>query len=96
VTAPVDSTAPTVPTKLTATAVSSSQIDLAWTASTDAVGVVGYRIYRGGTLVGTASSTGYQDTGLARNTTYSYRVSAYDAANNESAKSATASAKTRR
>jgi hypothetical protein len=96
VTAPVDTTAPTVPTKLTATAVSSSQINLTWTASTDAVGVVGYRIYRNGTLIGSTGATSYQNTDLAVNTMYSYRVSAYDAANNESTKSATASAKTPR
>ena len=96
VTAPVDTTAPTVPTKLNATAVSSSQINLSWTASTDAVGVAGYRIYRNGTLIASTSSTSYQNTGLASNTTYSYRVSAYDAANNASAQSSPASAKTRR
>ena len=96
VTAPVDTTAPTVPTKLTATAVSLSQINLTWTASTDAVGVVGYRIYRNGTLIGSTGATTYQNTDLAANTMYSYRVSAYDAANNESAKSATASEKTPR
>ena len=43
-----DITTPTVPTGLTATAVSSSQINLSWTASTDNVGVAGYKIYRGG------------------------------------------------
>ena len=96
VTAPVDTTAPTVPTKPNATAVSSSQIDLSWTASTDAVGVAGYRIYRSGTLIANTSSTSYQNTGLASNTTYSYRVSAYDAADNASAQSSPASAKTRR
>ena len=87
VTAPVDTTAPTVPTKLNATAVSSSQINLSWTASTDAVGVAGYRIYRNGTLIASTSSTSYQNTGLASNTNYSYRVSAYDAADNASAQS---------
>lgn len=96
VTAPVDTTAPTVPTKLNATAVSSSQINLSWTASTDAVGVTGYRIYRNGTLIASSSSTSYQSTGLASNTNYSYRVSAYDAANNASAQSSPASAKTKR
>ena len=96
VTAPVDTTAPTVPTKLNATAVSSSQINLSWTASTDAVGVTGYRIYRSGTVIASTSSTSYQSTGLASNTNYSYRVSAYDAANNASAQSSPASAKTKR
>ena len=46
------------------------QINLSWTASTDAVGVAGYRIYRNGTLIASTSSTSYQNTGLASNTTY--------------------------
>jgi hypothetical protein len=41
-----DTIAPSVPTSLTATAVSSSQINLSWNASTDNVGVTGYRLER--------------------------------------------------
>jgi len=48
---PPDATPPTVPTGLTATAASTSQINLVWTASTDNVGVTGYRVYRDGTLL---------------------------------------------
>jgi len=40
---------PSTPTGLLASAVSSSQINLSWTASTDNVGVTGYRVYRAGT-----------------------------------------------
>ena len=47
-TTPTDTTPPSVPSP-TATAVSSSQINLSWTASTDSVGVTGYKIYRNGT-----------------------------------------------
>jgi len=39
---PSDTTPPSTPTNLTAAAVSSSQINLSWTASTDNVGVTGY------------------------------------------------------
>ena len=46
-----DAEAPTTPTNLTATAISSSQIDLSWNASTDNMGVAGYEIYRNGTLL---------------------------------------------
>ena len=46
-----DAEAPTTPTNLTATAVSASRIDLSWDASTDNVGVAGYKIYRDGSLV---------------------------------------------
>jgi chitodextrinase len=45
-TAGPDTTPPSAPTGLTATAVSTSRIDLAWTASTDNVGVAQYRIER--------------------------------------------------
>jgi parallel beta-helix repeat protein len=90
-----DTEAPTVPTGLAATAVSSSQIDLTWNASTDNVGVVGYRIFRNGTLSDSTSGTSHSDTGLSPSTTYTYSVRAYDAAGNTSGASASASATTR-
>jgi len=89
-----DTTAPSTPTNLTATAISSSQINLTWTASTDNVGVMGYQVFRNGTQVGTPSGTSYNDTGLTAGTSYSYTVKAVDAANNVSAISNTASATT--
>jgi chitodextrinase len=89
-----DTTAPSVPTGLAATGVSSTQISLAWNASTDNVGVTGYNIYRGGTKINTTGSTSFTDSGLAPSTSYSYTVSAYDAAGNTSAQSASASATT--
>ena len=49
-----DITPPTAPTGLTATGVSTTQINLSWTASTDNVGVTGYRVFRNGTQVGDA------------------------------------------
>jgi glucose/arabinose dehydrogenase/chitodextrinase len=89
-----DTTPPATPTGLTATAVSSSRIDLSWAASTDNVGVVGYKVFRNGSQVGTTTTTTYQDTGLTPSTTYTYAVSAYDAAGNTSGQSAPASATT--
>lgn len=89
-----DTTPPSVPTGLSATAISSSQINLSWTASTDNVGVTGYKVYRGGSQIGTTASTTYQDTGLAASTSFTYTVAAYDAAGNTSAQSAGASATT--
>jgi len=81
-----DATAPSVPTNLSATAISSTRIDLAWTASTDNVGVTGYKIYRNGAQIGTSATTAYSDTTCSSGQTYSYQVSAYDARSNESAK----------
>ena len=89
-----DTSAPTVPTGLTANAVSTTQIDLAWNASTDNVGVAGYRITRNGTAIGTTAATTYSNTGLSAGTTYTYTVAANDAAGNFSAESSAASATT--
>jgi len=86
-----DTTVPTVPANLTATAVSSTQINLTWTASTDNVGVAGYIVYRYGASlwhVRQVATNSLSDTGLVASTQYCYQVSAYDAVGNESGKSA--------
>jgi hypothetical protein len=67
---------------------------LSWTASTDNLGVAGYNIYQNNIQIGTTANTSYQSTGLKANTSYSYRVAAYDAAGNTSAKSWGVTAKT--
>lgn len=97
----VDGLAPTAPSSLTATAVSTSQINLSWTASTDAVGVTGYKIYRCAGLacvptvqIATSVTNSHSNTGLTASTAYTYTVSAYDAAGNNSAQSASVSATT--
>jgi hypothetical protein len=79
-----DTTAPSTPTNLAVVA-GNAQNSLSWTASTDNVAVTGYKVRRGGTVVGTPTGTSYTDTGLTNGTTYSYTVSAVDAAANESA-----------
>ncbi|MCP5113738.1 MAG: fibronectin type III domain-containing protein, partial [bacterium] len=89
-----DSQAPTVPTNLSATTVSSSQINLSWNASSDNVGVTGYRIYRNGGQIASTASTSYSNSGLLPSTQYTYTVSAHDAANNSSSQSTPASATT--
>ena len=96
-----DTQAPTAPSNLTATAVSGSQINLSWTASTDNVGVTGYLVERcQGTgcssfaQIGTSAGTTYSDTGLTSSSSYSYRVRATDAAGNLSPYSNVASATT--
>jgi chitodextrinase len=90
-----DTTPPTAPTGLTATAPSGAQVNLSWTASTDNVGVTGYRIYRNGAfLANTGTTTSFTDATAAAGTTYSYQVSAVDAAANESARSNSASVTT--
>lgn len=89
-----DTIAPSVPQLLTATPASSSQINLRWSASTDNTSVSGYTIFRDGARVGSSPTPSYSDAGLASDRSYSYRVSAYDAAGNVSAQSAAATATT--
>lgn len=89
-----DDSAPSVPEGLSVTGVTSSSVSLAWDASTDDVGVAGYRVYRDGTMVAEVVDTTYADTELAADTAYVYEVTAYDAAGNESARSASVTATT--
>ena len=81
-----DSESPTVPANLRVVAVTTSTAQLAWDASTDNVGVVGYRVYRSGgsTPVATPAAPGFTDNGLAPSTDYTYRVAAVDAVGNAS------------
>jgi chitodextrinase len=68
---------PTAPTHLAATAVSNTQINLSWTASTDAVtGIKQYDVFRNGTQVGSSTTTSFGDSGLQLHTAYSYKVEA--------------------
>ena len=98
-----DTTPPTQPGTLTATAASGSEVDLSWGASTDNVGVTGYQVERcqgagcsNFTQIATTTGTGttYKDTSVSASTSYSYRVRATDAAGNLSPYSNTASATT--
>ena len=89
-----DTTPPSVPTGLTASGQSSSQVTLSWNASSDNVGVAGYHVYRNNALVGSTSTQSYTDSGLSASTTYSYSVAAFDAANNTSAVSPAVTATT--
>jgi len=89
-----DVTAPSVPTRLIATAVSSGEIDLAWSNSTDDVGVVSYPIYVDGVSIGKALGNGAPLFGFSPSTNYQFSVSACDVAGNCSAQSAAATATT--
>ncbi len=94
VTGSADVTPPSTPTGLSATAISTSQIDLSWTASTDDFAVIGYKVYRDTVHIATPTGTTFSDTGLIASTVYSYTVSATDFAGNESAQSATSTVTT--
>ena len=89
-----DTQAPTVPTGLAVTAVSGTQVNLAWNASTDNVGVTGYYVYLNDQPLATTTARSFSHTGLTAGNTYNYRVSAYDAVPNHSAWTAAVSATT--
>jgi hypothetical protein len=67
-------------------------LHVSWQATTDNIGVAGYRLYRNGQLIGTTAQTSFSDSGAAKGTAYSYTVSAFDAAGNVSVQSAAAQA----
>ncbi|SDY77573.1 Chitinase [Lysobacter sp. yr284] len=92
-----DTTPPSVPAGLVAASVTSSSINLSWSASTDNAGgsgVAGYDVYRNGALVGSPTGTSFSNTGLAASTAYTFRVRARDNAGNASAQGAQISATT--
>ncbi|MBB5965115.1 glycosyl hydrolase family 18 protein [Planomonospora venezuelensis] len=77
-------TPPTAPANLRSTAATTTSVSLQWNASTDDVGVTGYEVYRGGTLVATVTGTSHTDTGLTAKTEYAYTVRARDTAGQRS------------
>ncbi|KFU75347.1 endoglucanase [Amycolatopsis lurida] len=89
-----DTEAPSAPGSPTTSNVSCGSVTLTWQASSDNVGVTGYRVLRNGQTVATTVNPPATVTGLAASTAYSFTVVAYDAAGNTSAPSAVVSATT--
>jgi chitinase len=82
-----DTQAPTAPSGLTSTGKTSSSVSLAWSASTDNVGITGYDVYNGSAKATTVTGTSVTVSDLAASTSYSFTVKAHDAAGNTSAAS---------
>lgn len=96
-----DTQPPSTPSGLTVSGSTTTSISLAWTASTDNVGVTGYQVWRapgasGGTFaqVGTSTTTTFSNGGLTAGQTFRYQVRAVDAAGNQSAFSSTVTGQT--
>lgn len=98
---PPDETPPSTPPSFTATAVSGTQINLAWGIATDNKAVTGYMLYLCPTpstcsVINTMGTTprSFSHANLTPGATYSYRLTAFDAAGNQSETAASASATT--
>ncbi len=80
-----DTTKPARPAGLVASSITTTSCALAWTPSTDDVGVTGYDIYRSGVLLGSSPAPAWALNGLAPDTNHRLTVRAFDAAGNRSA-----------
>lgn len=90
-----DTQAPSVPGGASGKADASSKVTVKWSASTDNTAVAGYRVFRDGVLLAQVTSgTEYVDNSVLAATSYSYQVSAYDAAGNNSVPSGAVRVKT--
>ncbi len=79
----IDTTPPSAPSELTATATSAHRVDLSWSEATDDVGVTAYEILRNGQPLATVEAvTSFSDATAAPFTTYGYQVRARDGAGN--------------
>ena len=83
-----DTTPPSAPTAMEASAPGETSVVLRWAPSTDDLGVVGYEVFRDGRLAARAPAAKGGDEGLRPSTAYCYTVRAYDAAGNRSDPSA--------
>jgi chitodextrinase len=79
-----DTQAPTTPGNLQKTGATATSISVSWTASTDNVGLSGYRIYRGTTEVGTTTNTSFTVGSLSCGSAHDISVEAFDSSDNES------------
>lgn len=77
-----DTSPPTTPGNFRVTGTTNTSVALAWNASTDNVGVTGYELSRGGSILTTTTNLSYNDGGRAACTSYTYSVRARDAAGN--------------
>lgn len=79
-----DTQAPSTPAALSVTGTTETTVNLNWDNSSDNVGVTGYNVFMDGSNIGSVTSSDAEVTGLTENTNYSFYVTAFDAAGNES------------
>lgn len=83
----VDSSPPSAPGSLSASGQGQNSVTISWAASSDNRGVVGYKTFLNGSQAGSTGSTSYTFGGLSCGTNYTFAISAYDAAGNDSGQS---------
>ena len=81
---PADTTAPSTPPNPAISTATRTSVTLSWGASTDNVGVIGYRTYVNGAAGGTTAGLSATIPNLACGTAYTFEVDAYDLAGNMS------------
>src|SRR6185312_13964696 len=69
-----DTQAPSAPASLSSPSHTATSVSLTWAASTDNVGVTGYRVFNGATLAATVTGTSATVSGLAASTSFTFTV----------------------
>jgi chitodextrinase len=81
---PADVSPPSTPPNLRLSDATSTSVGLTWSASTDNVGVAGYRVERNGASDAAVTERAATVDGLTCGTAYTFGVKAFDAAGNQS------------
>lgn len=84
---PPDTESPSDPSNLISSSQTYSSVSLSWSASTDNTAVTGYKIIRNDTHIASSMTNSYSDTTVSPGSTYTFKVSAYDAEGNDSGQS---------
>ena len=82
-----DTTPPSTPVMQSVIPITPTQINIVWSASTDDVFLIGYRLFRNGVQIATTTLTSFNDSGLSPETLYEYTTDAFDSFDNFSSSS---------
>ncbi|WP_460217864.1 fibronectin type III domain-containing protein [Psychroserpens sp. MEBiC05023] len=80
----VDNEAPSKPLNLASSNITQTSVDFTWTPATDNVGVTSYSVFRNNTVLTSSTIPSVTINNLSLNTSYTFKVRARDAANNQS------------